>query len=249
MTVRALLFDLWGTLLHVDNSAGIADRRRDANMACVVEALRDMGHPQPDAAVSAAFDADVSKMNALYEQGRDLSTPERLKQLLDLVKPGLARRFTSEAMEQFEETVVWAVRRNPPFAAPGALAALREGRERGLRIGLVSNTGMTPGYVLREILDELELLQHLEVMTFSGEARLVKPTAAVYRCTLEALGVHARETVFIGDSSEADIAAPQQLGMTAVQVGDQQLDGVTPDARLDSLDELFAALRTLGLVD
>ena len=108
---------------------------------------------------------------------------------------------------------------------------------------------MTPGYVLREILDELGLLEYLEAMTFSNEARLVKPTEAVYTCTLEVLGVDAREAVFIGDSPGPDVAAPQQLGMTAVQIGDQQLDGVTPDARLETLDELFPALVRLGLVD
>ena len=108
---------------------------------------------------------------------------------------------------------------------------------------------MTPGYVLRQILEELELLQHLDAMTFSDEARLAKPAEAVYRCTLEVLGVEAHEAVFIGDSPGPDIAAPQKLGMKAMLVGGQQLDGVTPDARLDSLEELFPALRRLELVD
>ncbi len=37
--------------------------------------------------------------------------------------------------------------------------------------------------------------------------------------------------------------------MTAVQVGDREQAGVTPDARLDTLDELFPALQRLGLLD
>ncbi len=63
------------------------------------------------------------------------------------------------------------------------------------------------------------------------------------------LGIEAHEAVFIGDSPGPDVAGPQKLGMTAVQVGDRQQDGVTPDARLDSLEVLFPALRRLGLVD
>ena len=249
MTLRALLFDLWGTLLYVDHPEGIGERRRQANVARFVTALRDIGHPQPADAVRAAFDADAGKMDALYEQGRDHSTPERLEQLLDLVRPGLASEVTPDALDRIEEIVVWAVRENPPYAAPGALTAMSEARERGIAIGLVSNTGMTPGYVLREILSELGLRQYLEAMTLSNEARLVKPTEAVFTCTLEVLGVEAHEAVFIGDSPELDIEAPQKLGMTAVQVGYREQAGVTPNARLETLDELFPALQRLGLVD
>ncbi len=249
MTVRALLFDLWGTLLYVDEPATIAERRRQANVACVVEALRKIGHSHPQENVGPAVDAVVREMGALHQEGRDISMPERLGRMLELVEPGLPARVLPQAMAEFEENIVWAVRQNPPFAAPGALAALSEARARGIGVGLVSITGMTPGYVLRQILDELGLLQHLDVMTFSDEARLAKPAEAVYRCTLDVLGVDAHETVFIGDSPGPDIDGPQKLGMTAVQVGDQQLDGVTPDAHVDTLDELFPALRTLGLVD
>ncbi len=248
MTVRALLFDLWGTLLYVDDPETIADRRRETYVATVAEALREIDHDHPEEHVGSAVDAVVREMGALHEDGRDISMPERLGRLLELVEPGLPAQATPNTLAAFEEAVVWAVRQNPPFAAPGAQAALSEARERGLGIGLVSITGMTPGYVLRQLLDEMELLQHLDVMTFSDEARLAKPAEAVYRCTLEVLGVEAHEAVFIGDSPGPDVAGPQQLGMTAVQVGDRQQDGVTPDARLDSLDELFSALERLGLL-
>ncbi len=249
MTIRALLFDLWGTLLYVDDPETIADRRRESYVASVAQALRKIGHDHSEENVGSAVDAVVREMGALHEEGRDISVPERLGRLLELVEPGLPAQVTPNTMAAFEEAVVWAVRENPPSAAPGAQAALSEAHARGLGVGLVSITGMTPGYVLRKLLDELELLQHLDVMTFSDEARLAKPAEAVFRCTLEVLGVQAHETVFIGDSPGPDVAGPQQLGMTAVQVGDRQLDGVTPDARLDSLEELFPALRRLGLVD
>ncbi len=42
MTVRALLFDLWGTLLYVDDPETIADRRRETYVANVAEALREI---------------------------------------------------------------------------------------------------------------------------------------------------------------------------------------------------------------
>ncbi|MCH7579386.1 MAG: hypothetical protein IIB22_04015 [Chloroflexi bacterium] len=137
MTVRALLFDLWGTLLYVDDPASIAERRRESFVASVAEALSKIGHGHLAENVGSAVDAVVSEMVALHEEGRDLSMPERLGRLLELIEPGLRSQVTPHAMAAFEEGVVWAVRQNPPFAAPGAQAALRGAHERGLGIGLV----------------------------------------------------------------------------------------------------------------
>ena len=185
----------------------------------------------------------------MHAAGRDVSQPERMLLLLDHIESGLAARLSPDALIAFENAVLGGQDVDPPLAAAGAAEALEEAHSRDLKVGLVSITGLTPGYVLREVLADLELLQHLQVMTFSDEARLAKPADAVYRCTLEALGVEAHEAVFIGDSPGPDIAAPQKLGMTAVQVGGQHLDGVTPNARVETLEELFPALRRLGLVD
>ena len=249
MTVRALLFDLWGTLIHVDDLEGDANVRRKAYVTYVSATLDEVGLLYPVDEVSAAVKIVVSEMRDLHEQGRDISAPERLERLLETLQPGLPGDISREALEKLEDGSMWAVRQHPVLAVKGALAALTEARSRGLGVGLVSITGMTPGYVLRQVMDELELLELLDVMTFSDEARMAKPTEAVYACTLEALGVRAEEAVFIGDSPGPDVEAPQKLGMTAIQVGHRQEDGVTPDARIDSLEELFPALARLGLVD
>jgi putative hydrolase of the HAD superfamily len=117
-----------------------------------------------------------------------------------------------------------------------------------LIIGLISNTGITPGYVLRGLLADYGLLPYFRILTFSDEARLAKPAEEIFRCTLEALEVQAAEAVFVGDMPELDVVGPQAVRMWAVQVGDRQLDGVRPHARIDGLPELFPALERLGLV-
>ncbi|MEX0786072.1 MAG: HAD family hydrolase, partial [Dehalococcoidia bacterium] len=137
----------------------------------------------------------------------------------------------------------------PSVPAPGAVDVLEEARRRDLALGLVSVTGLTPGYVLREILDDLGMLRHFGALTFSDEARMAKPAAEVFHCTLEVLGAAPREAVFVGDTPFADIAGPQAIGMWAVQVGARQQDGVEPHARVDALSELFPAIERLGLLD
>ena len=247
MTVRALLFDLWGTLLHVRDVDDMEARRRRLLDRTVV-GLANAGHPYAEETVAAALAGFGDEHSAMHREGRDISQPERLALVLERIEPGLASRMSATSLLAFEDAVA-DVRLRDSIPAPGARACVEEAHGRGLALGLVCVTGLTPGYVLRDVLDGHGLLRHFEALTFSDEARMAKPAPEIFHCTLQVLGVAPQDAVFIGDTPFADVAGPQQLGMTAVQVGDQQLDGVTPDARLETLDELFAALQGLGLVD
>ena len=247
MTIRALLFDLWGTLLYIRDVDDMEARRRRLLDRTVV-GLANAGHPYAEETVAAALSGFGDEHSAMHREGRDISQPERLALVLERIEPGLATRMSGTALLAVEDAVA-DVRLRDSNPAPGALACVEEAHGRGLALGLVCVTGLTPGYVLRDVLDGHGLLRHFEALTFSDEARMAKPAPEIFHCTLQVLGVALQDAVFIGDTPFADVAGPQALGMTAVQVGNRQEDGVTPDARIDSLEELFPALARLGLVD
>ncbi len=246
MTLEALLFDLWGTL--VVDSPERSEPRAATRLRLLREALGSSGLSYSEDAISAAFPAFLKEHEALHADGRDISAPEKAELFLESLEPRLARRLGPDGVRAVEEALVTPGRLTPPLPAPGAREVLEEARGRGLELGLVSNTGVTPGYVLRDVLAGHGLLPYLRVLTFSDEARLAKPSPQVYRCTLEALGAEPRGAVFIGDHPRLDVAGPQAIGMWAVQVGDQELDGVRPHARIDALSELFPALERLGVL-
>ncbi|OGO50209.1 MAG: hypothetical protein A2148_04225 [Chloroflexi bacterium RBG_16_68_14] len=246
MAIQALLFDLWGTLI-VD-SPDLSGPRAATRLRLLREAFEAGGHAFPEEAISAAFPAFLKEHDVLHAAGRDVTVAEKVELLLEQIEPGLAQRLSPEAVRAVEEAVAGAIRHHPPLPAPGAREALEETRRRGLATGLVSNTGLTPGYVLREVLADFGLLPYLQVLTFSDEARSAKPAEAIFRCTLEALGMEPADAVFIGDMPALDVVGAQAVGMWAVQVGDQHLDGVRPHARIDTLSELFPALEGLGLL-
>ena len=242
-----MLFDLWGTLLYIRDVDDMEARRRRLLDRTVV-GLANAGHPCAEETVAAALAGFGDEHSAMHREGRDISQPERLALVLERIEPGLASRMSATSLLAFEDAVA-DVRLRDSIPAPGALACVEETHGRGLALGLVCVTGLTPGYVLRDVLDGHGLLRHFEALTFSDEARMAKPAPEIFHCTLQVLGVAPQDAVFIGDTPFADVAGPQALGMTAVQVGSRQEEGVTPDARLESLDELFPALRRLGLVD
>jgi putative hydrolase of the HAD superfamily len=125
-------------------------------------------------------------------------------------------------------------------AAPGARAALAALHQRGMRLGLVSNT-IWPAGIHRADLAALGLLAPLGVTSFSSAMGVWKPQAAIMHRTLDALGLAATDAVFVGDHPAEDIAAAQALGMRAVWCHNDQFPltpAVHPDATIASLDAL-----------
>jgi putative hydrolase of the HAD superfamily len=115
------------------------------------------------------------------------------------------------------------------------------------KIGLISNT-MWPGrYHLREM-ERTGLLPYFDHTVFSADVGLWKPQPAVYRLSLDALGVPAEEAIYVGDMPAYDIVGAQRAGIHAVykrNPGSPPLDGVTPDAEIDCLAELPGLIREL----
>jgi len=72
-----------------------------------------------------------------------------------------------------------------------------------------------------------------------------KPSPEIFKSTLKALGVSASETVFVGDTVDADIEGAKAVGMKAVYIErrvQKEVENVRPDQTIKSLSELSLAL-------
>jgi putative hydrolase of the HAD superfamily len=95
----------------------------------------------------------------------------------------------------------------------GAAALLKSVRERGARVGVVSNN------LLQEQRDKLRccgLDAHVDVLVVSGETGISKPDPRIFEIALEGLGCRAEESVMIGDSYDADIAGAIAAGIRPI---------------------------------
>jgi putative hydrolase of the HAD superfamily len=120
-------------------------------------------------------------------------------------------------------------------------------RERGLKLGLVSNA-FDPGWLLHRDLQHMGLEQRLDFSVFSSEVGLRKPHPAIFERALEALGVEPEDALFVGDRLFEDIRGAAELGMTTVQAlwyrADEHPDGAEPDYQaFTQLDVLNVAQR------
>lgn len=98
---------------------------------------------------------------------------------------------------------------------PRVVPTLRRIRDAGLLIGVVSNAAYRPK-LMREQMEALDLLPHVDATTFSSEVGFRKPHPAIYQDALAKLAVPAEAALFVGDRVKEDVRGPQRLGMKAV---------------------------------
>jgi putative hydrolase of the HAD superfamily len=129
---------------------------------------------------------------------------------------------------------------------PEALSVLKH-LHRRYRLGVVSNFSIPEcGW---ELLDEHGLRQFFDAVVISGEVNRRKPSPEIFKLGLKVLDVEASETVFVGDSLDIDVQGPQDVGMKTILIKRRPLPEdalVKPDAVIEKLSELLVSLRFLS---
>jgi putative hydrolase of the HAD superfamily len=123
-------------------------------------------------------------------------------------------------------------------AAERNALSLRALRDRGLRLGVLSNfTGN-----LDRCLAELGLASLFDVAIDSAIAGVRKPEAAIFHLALAQLGVDARRALMVGDNPFADIRAAARLGMSTCWLapsGRSVPAGCVPTYRIERLADVL----------
>lgn len=121
-----------------------------------------------------------------------------------------------------------------------ALEALERLRERGLKLGLVSNVALLP-QLMREDLEALGLMSHLDVTVFSSEVGSRKPDPRIFEHALARLGISGSSAAFVGDRLLDDVWGARQLGMRTILTREfrrEEGGEVEPDATVDRIADI-----------
>jgi putative hydrolase of the HAD superfamily len=122
--------------------------------------------------------------------------------------------------------------------APALLAALRE---RGLRVGVLSNT-LWPREHHERVFRRDGVLDLIDGAVYSSEIAWTKPHAEAFRAAMAAVGADdPRTVVFVGDRPYDDVSGAQAVGMRAVLVPHSTVPphDVQPDAVVQRLADLL----------
>ena len=252
--LKAIAFDLWETLITDTPELSRAQER--VRISRMEEILTSGGHGALADRIEHAYRALWHRCHELYwSEDRDVPCRRQIEHFLEELE--LDPRTLDEAtLAELEHAYAMAAVEIPPAIVDGADEILRELKSRGLATGLISNTGRTPGYALRQILEDAGLARSIDVMVFSNEHGHCKPQASIFEELRRGLGVRYDEMMFVGDNLYVDVHGAQRCGMrgvhfvppvrgTAIAPHFEHGLEIVPDATVTSLRELVPVVDRL----
>jgi putative hydrolase of the HAD superfamily len=224
--IKAVTFDFWETLVR-DSPENLREQRA-LRIRALHRVLAGAGSGIGEVEVAEAYDrSERVLVERFWGRHRDPSIAEQVRLVLETVSPGVARAMTPALFEEALAGYIEPVLHLPPELEPGAELAVSELASRGVALGIISNTGRTPGIILRRVLERHDLLRHFTAVSYSDEVGYRKPDAEIFRRTLAELGVEAGEAAHVGDNPVADVQGAQGVGMRGVHYAAAGRPGAT----------------------
>lgn len=127
-----------------------------------------------------------------------------------------------------------------PF--PGALELLGILRERGMKLGLITNGFAETHY---EKLELLGLQSAFDAVLCADEVGMVKPDPKIFLHACELLGTAPARAAMVGDRYFRDIVGAREAGLFTVYIdvhAERIPSGQAPDASVKGIEEVLAVL-------
>ena len=212
--ITALTFDFWNTLYSADGGAMDVVRPRR------VEALRGMldslGVNTSDEQMAEAYRSGFDAYMTAWVRGVHFGARDQVQHILarfEIVPGAGDEPLLAETAFEIEESSLSA----PLEPLPGVLETLPDLTRAGYRLGLISDTSLTPGRILKRLMDRDGLLGHFQALTFSDETGYTKPNPRMFDRTLTPLRAEPAEAAHVGDTPRTDIAGAKSLGMLTIR--------------------------------
>lgn len=203
--VKAVTFDLWNTIL-CDRDYG------DYRLDLLTRTLNEEGFTRDRRRVEVEYSSTIDFFNEVWRKERRHMPVAKLTEfILNRLDVHLPAEVKSGLVKGFEA----AIFDDPPPLVKDAKRVLKSLYGR-YGIGLISNSGVTPGRNLRQVLDNHKVLQYFRCAVFSDEVGYHKPHPLIFRKAMGKLQVEADDAIHVGDLLEADIVGAKAVGMKTV---------------------------------
>lgn len=226
MTLRAITFDYWNTLV-VDGATGLRDHRLEAWSGV----LEGAGFATERERLGLAFESAWQKFQEAWNAGEQYRHVEAVLDILDELGYEVPPDIQGALLSTYDIPEETDLR-----LTDGVADALDAFKAAGVRIGIICDVGMTPSTALRHFLDREGVLGFFDHWSFSDEVGFYKPDRRIFEHALEGLGATPAEAAHIGDLRRTDVAGALAMGMTALRysgVFDDDSDGAEANHVVD----------------
>ena len=237
--LKALTFDLWDTLIQeVPRKNPTLGKVRVKEMR---SKLRSFGFDYGLEPLERAYKQSGDYCDEVWARKKDLPVDHHLLFMLNCIDPKLRSELGKKKYEDIRDVYVGTLLKHPPVLMEDVDPTLQSLQDRGYRIGLISNTGRTPGDVLRVVLNGLNIDQYFDHMTFSNEVLVRKPKKEIFQHTLRQMRAAPKFAMHIGDDLDADYEGAKAVGMKAVLL-DRGNEHAPGEDRIQALSDLLGIL-------
>jgi len=221
MAVRAVIFDWGGTLTPWH----LVDHDSLWRAVCAP-------HFPPERADEVAA-AILAAERALWRATERSQQSATLAQVFERAGVNVTDEFLASYFQTWEPHT---------FTDPEAPLLLRSLRERGIKVGVLSNT-MWPRSAHERVFIRDQVLELIDGAVYSSEIPWAKPHREAFRAAMAAVGVDdPAACVFVGDRPYDDVHGAKSAGMRAVLIRNDDVPAfaaAVPDAVITRLAELM----------
>jgi HAD superfamily hydrolase (TIGR01509 family) len=226
--VRACIFDAGGTIVHPDwlrlsqIAAEVSGRSFES---------REMGRAFGEMLRAVGIEMQSEGFVLPDEMQQPHWTFRRMYAALGLDDAACAAVVERLAVSHMDRHV-WC---GPDPAAARVLAGLKRA---GLILAVISNT--EDGRLI-ESLEAAGISGYFDLLIDSHLVGIRKPDAAIFKLTLERLGLQAHEAAYVGDSYAHDALAARAVGLRGILLDPLDLHPESVCPRIKSLNDLVVA--------
>ncbi len=205
MPVRGITFDFWGTLFTEGPRflSVVLPRRYEI----LLDATSEAGTPADEEAVRNAYQAASRAFRSAWQAGQVMSNYERVAYMFKVLGVPFDEGLVALTARQLEDAAL----EGNLAPLPGTLEAIPE-LAKIYPLAIVSDTGLTPGRVIRQLLKKVGFGGHFKAFAFSDEVGHLKPDAEIFEAALAALDLAPEAALHVGDIPRTDVEGAFNAG-------------------------------------
>ena len=234
--IKVITFDLWNTLFV--NKSYFDERFMFFSYFLEKKKITISSN-----VIKNAFDLSFYLPERNYEKNSHIYTEDRISKMLNILKINLVKEEEKEIRDRFEEEMLC----DPPLLKTGVKNTLQE-LCSDYKIGLISNTGITPGRVISKVFQKYDIARFFQVKIFSDEIGFYKPHPILFKTVLDRFDCTPQSIVHVGDKLETDIKGAKDCGIFAIWFNEfhsPQSDNFNPDYEIHKISEVPNIIKSL----
>jgi HAD superfamily hydrolase (TIGR01509 family) len=208
-------FDLWQTLIYDESE--LDQTRMEMRCEGLRKVLSGFGIELSLESLLDAHEKSAQLFQVIWGKNEEISTIDQVELIIrNAAQSSIDLPLDSRTNEMLRNAYTDPLFTHPPILNDGAIATLEGMRGRVRKIGLISNTGRSPGVALRKLLEKLGILLYFDITVFSDEVGFRKPDRRIFDLAVKSLNAEPGNVIHIGDNPEADVWGAKRAGMNAV---------------------------------